>query len=344
MVLSALLFSSGRFSPSRFSLDMGWTTPSLSQPNSKVSGSNWKLLDRAAMCDATFDATAAATLDAASQARLFPLLPVTSWERNEAFASPLVASSGQPDPEARAGAGAATDFEGKVCVPLVDAVLEGSGAMAPVLLVYPACESDLKGYVSFVFLPAPLVLALVLPHLESFEGWMLECFRDDVQATAASLLQWKSGLGIVDHFKTLVPGLHASSSVPVWKGMPKVKEDQRATVSLVSPSGVLQVSSFGTLVLLLLPLVQRKFTSSSPIATTSGMPSLLTLCLRPKQQPHFKVPAALSIQVPGKRNTRSSLSSFSSKGRSACQRLLSEGVWRRFCRKSLARMVWMCMP
>ena len=46
----------------------------------------------------------------------------------------------------------------------------------------------------------------------------------------------------------------------------------------------------------------------------------------------------------GKRNTRSSLSSFSSKGRSACQRLLSEDVWRRFCRKSLARMVWMCMP
>ena len=48
--------------------------------------------------------------------------------------------------------------------------------MAPVLLVYPACESDLKGYVSFVFLPAPLVLAPVLPHLESFEGWMLEYF------------------------------------------------------------------------------------------------------------------------------------------------------------------------
>ena len=62
------------------------------------------------------------------------------------------------------------------------------------------------------------------------------------------------------------------------------------------------------------------------------------------QQPHLKVPAVLSIQVPGKRNTRSSLSSFSSKGRSACQRLLSEDVWRRFCRKSLARMVWMCMP
>ena len=54
---------------------------------------------------------------------------------------------------------------------------------------------------------------------------------------------------------------------------------------------------------------------------------------------HLKVPAVLSIQVPGKRNTRSSLSSFSSKGRSACQRPLSEDVWRRFCRKSLARMV-----
>ena len=35
------------------------------------------------------------------------------------------------------------------------------------------------------------------------------------------------------------------------------------------------------------------------------------------QQPHLKVPAVLSIQVPGKRNTRSSLFSFSSKGRSA---------------------------
>ena len=47
------------------------------------------------------------------------------------------------------------------------------------------------------------------------------------------------------------------------------------------------------------------------------------LCLRPKQQPHLKVPAVLSNQVPGKRNTRSSLSSFSSKVRSAGQRLLS---------------------
>ena len=69
-VLSALLFSSGRFSPSRFSLDLGWTTPSLSQPNSNVSGSNWKLSDCAAMSDATIGATAAATLDAATQARL----------------------------------------------------------------------------------------------------------------------------------------------------------------------------------------------------------------------------------------------------------------------------------
>ena len=146
-----------------------------------------------------------------------------------------------------------------VCVLLVDAMVEGSGAMAPVLLVYPACESDLKGHVSIVFLPAPLVLAPALPHLERFDGWMLEYFQDDVQATAASLLHWKSGFGIVDHFKTLVPGLRASSPVPVWKGMLKVKEDQRSTFSLVSPAGVLQVSSFGTLVLPLLALVQRKF-------------------------------------------------------------------------------------
>ena len=200
--------------------------------------------------------------------------------------------------------------------------------MAPV--VYPACESDLKGYVSIVFFPAPLVVAPALPHLERFDGWMLGFFQDDVLATAASLLHWKSGYGIVDYFKTLVPGLRTFSPLPVWKGMLKVKEDQRSTVSLVSPAGVLQVSSFGTLVLPLLALVQ-------------GMPSL-TLCFWPKQQPHFKVPAALSIQVPGKRNTRSSLSSFSSEGRSACQRLLSEGVWRRFCRKSLVRMVWMCVP
>ena len=218
MVLPALLFSSGRISPSRFSLVSCWTTPSLSQPNSKVSGSNWKLPDRAAMCDAT----AATTMSAAIQARLFPLLPVTSWERNEAFASPPVASSGQLDPEARAGAGAATDYEDKVCVPLVDAMLEGSGAMAPVLLVYPACESDLKGYVSIVFLPAPLVLAPTLPHLERFDGWTLGYFQDGVQATAASLLHCKSGFGIVEHFKTLVPGLRASSPVPVSKGMLKV--------------------------------------------------------------------------------------------------------------------------
>ena len=75
------------------------------------------LPDRAAMCDATFDATAAATLDAAFLARLFPLLPDTSWERNEAFASPPVASSGHLDPEARARAGAATDSEDTVCFP-----------------------------------------------------------------------------------------------------------------------------------------------------------------------------------------------------------------------------------
>ena len=59
-----------------------------------------------------------------------------------------MASSGQPDPEARAGAGAATGSEDKV-------------------------ESDLKGYVSIVFLPAPLVLAPTLLHLERFDGWML---------------------------------------------------------------------------------------------------------------------------------------------------------------------------
>ena len=172
---------------------------------------------------------AAATLDAAFLARLFPLLPVTSWERNEAFASPPVASSGHLDPEARAGAGAATDSEDTVCVLLVDAMLEGSGAMAPVLLVYPACESDLKGYVSIVFLPAPLVLAPTLLHLERFDGWTLGYFQDDVQATAASLHHCNSGFEIVDLFKTLVP---------VSKGMLKVKEDQRSNVYLVSPAGV----------------------------------------------------------------------------------------------------------
>ena len=220
----------------------------MSQPNSKVSGSNWKLLDRAAMCDATFDATAAATLDAAFLARLFPLLPVTSWERNEAFASPPVASSGHLDPEALAGAGAATDSEDTVCVPLVDAMLEGSGAMAPV-------HAGLS--VSVLILPTPLVLAPTLPHLERFDGWTLRYFQDDVQATAASLLHCKSGLGIVDLFKTLVPGLRASSPVPVSKGMAKVKEDQRSNVYLVSPAGVLQVSSFGILMLPLLALMQR---------------------------------------------------------------------------------------
>ena len=257
MVLSALLFPSGRFSPSRFSLVSCWTTPSLSQPNSKVSGSNWTLPDFAAMCYATFDATAAATLDAAFLARLFPLLPVTSWERNEAFASPPVASSGLLDLEARAGAGAATDSEDTVFVPLVDAMLDGIGAVAPVLLVYPACESDSKGYVSIVFLPAPLVLAPTLLHLERFDGWMLRYFQDEVQATAASLLHCKSGFENVDFFKTLVPGLPASSPVPVSKGMLKVKEDQRSNVYLVSPAGVLQVSSFGILVFPLLALVQR---------------------------------------------------------------------------------------
>ena len=80
------------------------------------------------------------------------------------------------------------------------------------------------------------------------------------------------------------------------------------------------------------------------LGTTSAMPSLLRVQSTSVQQPHLKVPAVLSIQVPGKRNTRSSLSSFSSKGRSACQRPLSEGVWRRSCRESLAWMVWMCMP
>ena len=50
----------------------------------------------------------------------------------------------------------------------------------------------------------------------------------------------------------------------------------------------------------------------------------------------------LPIRYPEKRNTWSSLSSFSSRGRSGCQRVSSEDVWRRFCRKSLPRMVWMC--
>ena len=55
----------------------------------------------------------------------------------------------------------------------------------------------------------------------------------------------------------MVPGLRASSPVPVSKGMLKVKEDQRSNVYVVSPAGVLQVSSFGILVLPLLALVQR---------------------------------------------------------------------------------------
>ena len=140
--------------------------------------------------------------------RLEPAVKALSCERLSIINCALcmiemyVDSSGQPDPEAWAGAGAATDSEGKVCVPLVDAMLEGSGAMAPVLLVDLACESDLKGYVSIVFLPAPLVLAPALLHLERFDGWMLGSFQDDVQATAASL--------------------RASSPVPVWKGMLKV--------------------------------------------------------------------------------------------------------------------------
>ena len=112
------------------------------------------------------------------------------------------------------------------------------------LLVFHAVESDLKGHMSIVFLPVPLESAPVLPFFGRFEGWMLEFLRGNLQATAVSLLHWKSGLGTVDHFKTLVPGLYASS-VHVWKGIPKVEEDQRSTVSLVSRSGVLQVSSFG---------------------------------------------------------------------------------------------------
>ena len=126
MVLSALLFSAGRFSPSRFSLDTGWTTPSLSQPNSNVHGSIWKLSDGAAMSDAMIDAIAAP--------RFSLSLQVTSGERNEAFALPLVASSGLPDPEPRAG--------GRWSVEVRTAKL------APVLLVLYAAESDLKGHVS----------------------------------------------------------------------------------------------------------------------------------------------------------------------------------------------------
>ena len=101
------------------------------------------------------------------------------------------------------------------------------------------------------------MLAPTLFHLERFDGWMLRYFQDEVQATAASLLHCKSGFEIVDLSKTLVPGLRASSPVPVSKGMLKVEEDQRSNVYLVSPAGVLQVSSFGILVLPLLALVQR---------------------------------------------------------------------------------------
>ena len=258
MVLSALLFSSGRFSPSRFSLDLGWTTPSLSQPNSNVSGSNWKLSDGAAMSDATIDAIVAATLDAATRPAfsccfLSPLgrgtrpLPCRLWLL-------VVCLTLKPGLKLEPR----LIFEGKVHVPLVNAELEERGAMAPVLLVFHAAESDLKGHVSIAFLPVLLESAPVLPFFGRFEGWMLEFLRGNVQATAVSLLHWKSGLGIVDHFKTLVPGLHASS-VPVWKGMPKVKEDQRSTVSLVSRSGVLQVSSFGIPAGSLLALCEREF-------------------------------------------------------------------------------------
>ena len=190
MVLSALLFSSGRFSPSRSSPDIGWTTPSLSQPNSNFVGSNWKLPDGAAMIYATIDATVPATLDAAiPQGRFSLLLPVTSGEKDVAFALPPVASSGLLDPEA--GGSAATDSEGKVYVLLVDAELESGGAvvrtakLAPVLLVWYAAESDLKGHVSIEFLPVPVESAFVRTYLRRFEGWMLEKVQGELQATAA---------------------------------------------------------------------------------------------------------------------------------------------------------------
>ena len=115
------------------------------------SGSNWKLLDRAAMCDATLMRLRLGRWMLRFWPAFSSCFQSPLGERNEASASPPVASGGHLDPEARAGAGAATDSEDTVCVPLVDAMLEGSGAMAPVLLVYPACESDLKGYVSIVF-------------------------------------------------------------------------------------------------------------------------------------------------------------------------------------------------
>ena len=80
----------------------------------------------------------------------------------------------------------------------------------------------LSFFLSFFFSLQRAVFSL--SFLGRFEGWMLEKVQGDVLAMAASLLHWKSGLGLVDHFKTLVPGLHASSSDPVWKGMPKYKE------------------------------------------------------------------------------------------------------------------------
>ena len=294
-----------------------WTTPSLSQPNSNVSGSNWKLSDGAAMSDATIGAIAAATLDAATQPRLSLSLPVTSGERNEAFALLPVASSCLSDPEAQAGAAAATDSEGEVYVLLVDAELEGGGTavrgakLAPVLLVLYAAESDLKGHVSIEFLPVPLESAFLLTYLGRFDGWMLENVPGEMQATAASwTLHWKSGLGLVDHFKTLVPGLRASSSDHVCKGMPKVKEDQRSTVSLVSRCVSCRFLRLGPWCCHCMRLCSassgRRDTSPSSIATTSGMPSLRRPCLLPKQQPHLKVPAVVSSQVPSKRDRNSS--------------------------------------
>ena len=109
------------------------------------------------------------------------------------------------------------------------------------------------------------MVAPTLLHLERFAGWILSYFQYEVQATAASLLHCKSGFENVDLFKTLLPGLPASSPVPVSKGMLKVKEDQRSNVYLVSPAGVLHVSSFGILVLPLLALVQRTIWKETPV-------------------------------------------------------------------------------
>ena len=160
-----------------------------------------------------------------------------------------------------------------------------------------------------------------------------------------------SGIDLVGHFAQF-PGICFEGRFkqfgwkrPVGqfrKGMLKDEERVALSVSLVSSKVSFQVSTSGTLAgNFVAPVLRLLWTERhKPFINFNDDKSAVVVetVLAAKAVAAFQGTSSSVHSGPGKRKHKvQPVQLF-------VQRLLSEGVWRRSCRKSLARMVWMCVP